>query len=222
MNALKSLALLLLLAALVAGCKPAEKPAAPGTNIYLKTTWPHQGMSVEFTIPVTDDTLQLPPEVLQQRKDELIALHDRDAFFKAIEAASAVADAGKKIDLFESEDIAVELSASFAVELYSLQEKERLVPSYGNGELHTSFSHDFNMRPVVVKARDGVSEEERAKLEKALGEMKVYSLRHGDSEFLGYFAAKSEKEAIEDAVKIVIADAHVGMQFLRKAAQPAE
>ncbi len=205
---------ILICAALLCGCDrggDAEKAPETGKAVFLEIRWPADGVSVKYELLPDKAAQNATAEELERRVEELRAANDRDALLESVGKAAGVSGAAEKIDMYESETVAVELTAGYASRLSPNPEGKLLVPVPAGERVGCVISHRFTAHPVNLKVRDTVSAEEREKLENALKERPVFSLRLA-GEVWGYFTGGTEQEALESAVELVMAYARVGLK----------
>ncbi|MFH1550072.1 MAG: hypothetical protein ABIH04_05885, partial [Planctomycetota bacterium] len=105
---------ILICAALLCGCDrggDAEKAPETGKAVFLEIRWPADGVSVKYELLPDQAVQNATVEELERRVEELRAANDRDALLQAFGEAAGVSDAAEKIDMYESETVAVELTA---------------------------------------------------------------------------------------------------------------
>ena len=203
---------ILVCVALLCGCDgDAEKTPETGKAIFLEVRWPAEGVSVKYELLPDQAARNATTDELERRVDEMRAANDRDALLESVGEAAGMSDAAEKIDMYESETVAVELTAGYASRFSPHPEGKFLVPVPAGERVGCVISHRFTAHPVRLEVRDTVSVEEREKLENGLKEMHVFSLRLA-CEVWGYFTGGTEQEALESAVELVMAYARVGLK----------
>jgi len=203
---------ILICAALLCGCDgDGEKAPETGKAVFLEIRWPADGVSVKYELLSDQATQNATADELELRVEEMRAANDRDALLESVGKAAGVSDAAEKIDMFESEAVAVEFTAGYVSWLGPEAEGNLLVPVPAGEKVGCVIYYRFTVHPVTLKVRDTVSGEERGKLENALKEMPVFALRR-PGDFEGYFTGVTEEEALESAMKLVIAHARAGLK----------
>jgi len=180
--------------------------------ITLEVNWPVDGRAIGYILSVDEATLDSEVSVLLDREKKLKTEHSREILLTKISAASGIDKIDEKIDLLESKVVFVELKAAFPANLKPTSEGNIPVPASGGEAIKSVSSHIFVLHPVTVKIRGNVGKDEKSKLEQALKDMKIYSLKGPGKSPYGYYYGKTEKEAIEKAMEPVIAFAHIGLK----------
>jgi len=212
---LKTLIPALIIIATLSGCGDPEEPGETIT-FFLEVSWPENGTSVKFDMPVDTEILNTDTKELERRVSDILTKHDEASLFKTIENAAGVSNAAQKVVISELNQDCIEITWSLpSTDLAVLPDRNLPVPDSSNRAITGVVSKTFVLHPVSISVREECSVEEKSKIESSLKEMHCYSLRLG-KETQGYFTGKTGKGATRAAMKFVIAHAHTAV----KKAQP--